>query len=62
MEDLTHDNAALKAHLVPQMKGLTNFVEELVNFGISVRTLRILWISAMTSFNVAGSTDHATPE
>lgn len=37
MEDLTHDNAALKAHLVPQMKGLTNFVEELVNFGISVR-------------------------
>ncbi|KAF8346896.1 dynactin [Amanita rubescens] len=36
MEDLTHDNAALKAHLVPQMKGLTNFVEELVNFGISL--------------------------
>lgn len=62
MEDLTHDNAALKAYLVPQMKGLTNFVEELVNFGISVRILRISWISAMTSFNVAGATDHAPPE
>lgn len=62
MEDLTHDSAALKVHVVPQMKGLTNFVEELVNFGISVRIMRMSWIRAMTSFNVAGSTDHATPE
>ncbi|KAF8634861.1 hypothetical protein AX15_000617 [Amanita polypyramis BW_CC] len=36
MEDLIHDNAALKSHLVPQMKGLTNLVAELVNFGISL--------------------------
>nr|GAT55786.1 predicted protein [Mycena chlorophos] len=35
MEDLIQDSAALKAHLVPQMKGLSNFVPELVNFGIS---------------------------
>ncbi|KAK2464772.1 hypothetical protein APHAL10511_003190 [Amanita phalloides] len=36
MADLTHDNSALKSHLLPQMKGLTNFVAELVNFGISL--------------------------
>ncbi|KAJ7068484.1 dynein associated protein-domain-containing protein [Mycena amicta] len=35
MEDLIQDSAALKGHLVPQMKGLSNFVPELVNFGIS---------------------------
>ncbi|KAF7307559.1 CAP-Gly domain-containing protein [Mycena indigotica] len=35
MEELIQDSAALKAHLVPQMKGLSNFVPELVNFGIS---------------------------
>ncbi|KAJ7508441.1 dynactin [Mycena galericulata] len=35
LEDLTRDSAALKAHLVPQMKALSNFVPELVNFGIS---------------------------
>jgi dynactin 1 len=36
LEDLIQDSAALKAHLVPQMKALSNFVPELVNFGISV--------------------------
>ncbi|KAJ7254323.1 dynactin [Mycena haematopus] len=35
LEDLIQDSAALKAHLVPQMKALSNFVPELVNFGIS---------------------------
>ncbi|KAJ7246396.1 dynein associated protein-domain-containing protein [Mycena rebaudengoi] len=35
LEDLIQDSTALKAHLVPQMKALSNFVPELVNFGIS---------------------------
>ncbi|KAJ7082516.1 dynein associated protein-domain-containing protein [Mycena crocata] len=35
LEDLIQDSTALKAHLVPQMKTLSNFVPELVNFGIS---------------------------
>ncbi|KAJ7065928.1 dynein associated protein-domain-containing protein [Mycena belliarum] len=35
VEDLIQDSTALKAHLVPQMKALSNFVPELVNFGIS---------------------------
>ncbi|KAF8899310.1 dynein associated protein-domain-containing protein [Infundibulicybe gibba] len=36
LEDLVLDNSALKLHLVPQMKGLNNFIAELVNFGISL--------------------------
>jgi len=36
MEDLIHDNVALKSHLIPQMEGLTNSTAELVNFGISL--------------------------
>ncbi|KAJ7729076.1 dynein associated protein-domain-containing protein [Mycena maculata] len=36
LEDLIQDSGALKAHLVPQMKALSNFVPELVNFGISL--------------------------
>ena len=36
LEDLGHNSAAVKSHLVPQMKELNNFVAELVNFGISV--------------------------
>ncbi|KAJ7449516.1 dynactin [Mycena latifolia] len=35
LEDLIQDSTALKAHLVPQVKALSNFVPELVNFGIS---------------------------
>ncbi|KAJ6591757.1 dynein associated protein-domain-containing protein [Mycena vulgaris] len=35
LEDLIQDSTALKSHLVPQMKALSNFVPELVNFGIS---------------------------
>ncbi|KAJ7194752.1 dynactin [Mycena pura] len=35
LEDLIQDSTALKAHLVPQMKALSNLVPELVNFGIS---------------------------
>ncbi|KAJ7146369.1 dynactin [Mycena epipterygia] len=35
LEDLIQDSTALKAHLVPQMQALSNFVPELVNFGIS---------------------------
>ncbi|KAJ7163329.1 dynein associated protein-domain-containing protein [Mycena filopes] len=36
LEDLIQDSGALKTHLVPQMKALSNFVPELVNFGISL--------------------------
>ncbi|THU86256.1 dynactin [Dendrothele bispora CBS 962.96] len=36
LEDLTQDSAALKPVLVPQMETLTNSVQELVNFGISL--------------------------
>lgn len=36
LEDLTQDSAALKSHLVPQLRALNNVVPELVNFGISV--------------------------
>ncbi|KAJ2917876.1 hypothetical protein MD484_g2604, partial [Candolleomyces efflorescens] len=36
IEDLSADSAAVKAHLLPQMKGLTDHVSELVNFGISL--------------------------
>ncbi|RXW18504.1 hypothetical protein EST38_g7340 [Candolleomyces aberdarensis] len=36
IEDLSADSAAVKAHLIPQMKGLTDHVSELVNFGISL--------------------------
>lgn len=36
LEDLLQESTALKSHLVPQMKTLSNFVSELVNFGISV--------------------------
>jgi dynactin 1 len=37
LEDLTHDSTALKSHLLPQLKALSNLAPELVNFGISVR-------------------------
>ncbi|KAH7886311.1 dynein associated protein-domain-containing protein [Phlebopus sp. FC_14] len=36
LEDVIQDSAALKAHLVPQLKSLCNAVPELVNFGISL--------------------------
>ncbi|KAA1478090.1 hypothetical protein DENSPDRAFT_787589 [Dentipellis sp. KUC8613] len=36
LEDLTENSSALKAHLAPQLKGLSNFVSELVNFGIQL--------------------------
>ena len=36
LEDLAHDSAAVKSHLMLQMKELNNCVAELVNFGISV--------------------------
>jgi hypothetical protein len=36
LEDLAHDSAGVKAHLMLQMKELNNYVAELVNFGISV--------------------------
>ena len=37
LEDLTQDSAALRVHLLPQLKALNHHVPELVNFGISVR-------------------------
>ncbi len=39
LEDLARDSAAVKSHLMPQMKELSNYVAELVNFGISVSSL-----------------------
>ncbi|KAF9478081.1 dynactin [Pholiota conissans] len=36
LEDLAHDSAAVKPHVIPQMKALSNYIAELVNFGISV--------------------------
>ncbi|KAI0071023.1 dynactin [Panus rudis PR-1116 ss-1] len=36
LEDLTHDSAALKPHLIPQLQSLNNGVPELVNFGFSL--------------------------
>ncbi|KAF8971830.1 dynactin [Flammula alnicola] len=36
LEDLAQDSAAVKPHLIPQMKALSNYVAELVNFGISL--------------------------
>jgi dynactin 1 len=38
LEDLAHDSAAVKPHVIPQMKALSNYIAELVNFGISVRS------------------------
>ncbi|KAF9011292.1 dynactin [Cyathus striatus] len=36
VEDLAHDSAAVKAQFISQMKGLSDFVAELINFGISL--------------------------
>ena len=36
LEELARESSALKPHLVPPMKALSNLVPELVNFGISV--------------------------
>jgi dynactin 1 len=36
VEDLAVDSAAVKAHLIPQMKALADNVDEVLNFGISV--------------------------
>ncbi|EGN93727.1 hypothetical protein SERLA73DRAFT_172019 [Serpula lacrymans var. lacrymans S7.3] len=36
LEDLIHDSSALKSHMLPQLKALSNTIPELVNFGISL--------------------------
>ncbi|TFK42165.1 dynactin [Crucibulum laeve] len=36
LDELTQDSAAVKPHLITQMKSLSDFVAELVNFGISL--------------------------
>ncbi|KIK02267.1 hypothetical protein K443DRAFT_677778 [Laccaria amethystina LaAM-08-1] len=36
LEDLIQDSTALKAHLIPQMKALSDHVADLVNFGFSL--------------------------
>ncbi|TFK65445.1 hypothetical protein BDN72DRAFT_824554 [Pluteus cervinus] len=36
VEELAQDSIAIKAHLIPQMKALGNYVTELVNFGIQL--------------------------
>lgn len=42
LEELAKESSALKPHLVPPMKALSNLVPELVNFGISVCSLFLL--------------------
>lgn len=39
LEDLAQEGAAVRPHVVPQMKALSNCIAELVNFGITVRLL-----------------------
>ncbi|PPR02344.1 hypothetical protein CVT24_011688 [Panaeolus cyanescens] len=36
LQDVAQDSAAVKPHLITQMKALSNYVAELVNFGISL--------------------------
>jgi hypothetical protein len=64
LEDLTHDSSALKPHLLPQLKTLSNLVPEIVDFGISVRlpfsTLRE--VSLHESCVLVGATNHASPQ
>ncbi|KAG6812629.1 hypothetical protein H0H92_001712 [Tricholoma furcatifolium] len=36
LDELIEDSSALKAHLIPEMKSLSNLAAELVNFGISL--------------------------
>ncbi|KAH7911588.1 dynein associated protein-domain-containing protein [Hygrophoropsis aurantiaca] len=57
IEDLTQESTALKTHLVPQLKALSNAVPELVNFGISLAQQVIPHLSdarsAKSSFQLA---------
>lgn len=43
LEDLAHDSAAVKSRLMSQMKELSNYIAELVNFGISVSPCSFLF-------------------
>ena len=42
LEELAKESSALKPHLIPPMKALSNLVPELVNFGISVHSFSSL--------------------
>ncbi|KAH7920934.1 hypothetical protein BV22DRAFT_1097308 [Leucogyrophana mollusca] len=57
IEDLTQESTALKSHLVPHLKALSNAVPELVNFGISLAQQVIPHLSdarsAKSSFQLA---------
>ncbi|KAG6380679.1 dynein associated protein-domain-containing protein [Boletus reticuloceps] len=57
LEDVIQDSTALKAHLVGQLKSLSNAVPELVNFGISLAQQVIPHLSdarsAKSSFQLA---------
>ncbi|KAF8555146.1 dynactin [Imleria badia] len=57
LEDVIQDSGALKAHLVGQLKSLSNAVPELVNFGISLAQQVIPHLSdarsAKSSFQLA---------
>lgn len=62
LDELIENSTALKGHLIPQMKGLSNFVAELVNFGISVRIICSLCFQTSHPGNKVGSTNHAPSE
>ncbi|KAH0591318.1 hypothetical protein H2248_001401 [Termitomyces sp. 'cryptogamus'] len=49
MDDLTEDSSALKVHLVPEMKSLSDLAAELVNFGISLAQQIMPHLSAARS-------------
>ena len=39
LEDVIQDSTALKAHIVGQLKSLSNAIPEIVNFGTSVSSI-----------------------
>lgn len=62
LEDLAHDSAAVKSHLMLQMKELNNYVAELVNFGISVSNYGSLRPTISLLISIACTRDHASFE
>lgn len=64
LEDLIQESTTLKAHLVPQMKALSNAVQEPVNFAINVcfSLYVVFFLEYLTDLNIlAGSRNHAAP-
>ena len=61
LEELTQGSSALKAHLAPQLKALSNMVSDLVNFGIQVCPHVARWHNLTGRFSEVGATTNATP-